>query len=152
MLQVFHLAFFLRRVYLDPIFHAFFFFSFLKIGYFLYLHLKCYPLSQFPTSQKPPIPSSLPLLQWGCSSTHSPTPISSPSIPLHWGIYWAFIGPKTSPPIDAWQGHPPLHMQLEPCLLLGWWLSPGNSGESGWLILLLFLWGCKPLQLLHCFL
>ena len=20
---------------------------------------------------------------------------------LHWGIYWAFIGPRTSPPINA---------------------------------------------------
>ena len=47
---------------------------------------------------------------------HSPTP-------LHWSIYQAFIGPRTSPPIDAWQGHPLLHMQLEPCVLLGWWLS-----------------------------
>jgi hypothetical protein len=31
------------------------------IGYFLYLHLKLYPLSQFPL-WKPHIPSSLPLL------------------------------------------------------------------------------------------
>jgi hypothetical protein len=26
-------------------------------------------------------------------------------------------------------------------------LVPGSSGGSGWLILLFFLWGCKPLQL-----
>ena len=30
-------------------------------------------------------------------------------------------------------------------------LVPGSSGVSGWLILLLFLWGCKQLQLLQSF-
>jgi hypothetical protein len=30
-------------------------------------------------------------------------------------------------------------------------LVPGNSGGSGWLILLSFLWGCKLLQLLQSF-
>jgi hypothetical protein len=30
-------------------------------------------------------------------------------------------------------------------------LVPGRSGGSGWLILLFFLWGCKPLQLLQSF-
>jgi hypothetical protein len=35
----------------------------------MYLHFKCYPLSQFPL-WKPPIPS--PLLLWGCSPTHPP--------------------------------------------------------------------------------
>ena len=30
-------------------------------------------------------------------------------------------------------------------------LIPGNSGVSG-LILMFFLWGCKPLQLFHSFL
>ena len=73
------------------------------------------------SSQKPPIPFSLPLLPWLCSSTHY-TPTSPPSIPLHWGIYQAFLGPSTSPPIDAWQGRPLLHMH--PCVLLGWWLNP----------------------------
>jgi hypothetical protein len=76
------------------------------IRYFLYLHFKCYPLSRFPSSWKPPIPSSLLLLLWGCSSTHSPKPTHLPSTALHWGIYWAFIGPRTSLPTDAWQGHP----------------------------------------------
>jgi hypothetical protein len=55
------------------------------------------------------------------SATHSHLP---PSILLHWGIYRTFIGRRTSPPIDAWQGHSLLHMPLEPCILLGWWLSP----------------------------
>jgi hypothetical protein len=74
------------------------------------------PLLGFSPSQKHPITSSLPLLLWGCSSTPTPTSTSPPLIPLHWGFYAAFIGPRTSPPIDAWQGHPLLHMQLEPCV------------------------------------
>ena len=37
--------------------------------------------------------------------TYLPTPTSLPSIPLCWGIYPAFIGPKTSPPIDALSSH-----------------------------------------------
>jgi hypothetical protein len=47
-----------------------------------------------------------------------PTPTSPPWISLYWGIYPAFIGPRTSPSIDAWQGHPMLHMQMEPSVLL----------------------------------
>ena len=35
---------------------------------------------------------------------------------------------KASPPIDARQCHPLLHMQLEPwvppCVIFGWWFSP----------------------------
>jgi hypothetical protein len=31
-------------------------------------------------------------------------------------------------------------------------LVPGSSWGSGWLILLFFLWGCNPLQLLQSFL
>jgi hypothetical protein len=99
-------------------------FFFIIIGYFLYLHFKCYPLSRFPLSQKPPSSSPLPLLLCGCSSTHPPTPTSPPLIPLHWRIYRAFIGPRTSSSIDDWQGHHLLHMQLEPCVLFGWWFSP----------------------------
>jgi hypothetical protein len=82
---------------------------------FLYLHFKCYPLSFFPL-WKPPMPSPLPLL------TNPPTPAS-----LSWHCptlgYQAFTGPRASPPIDVPQGHPLLHMQLEPwvppCVLLG---------------------------------
>ena len=87
--------------------------DFFLIVYFLYLHFKCYPLSQFP-----PNPSSLPLILWGCSSTQPPPTTTPPYISLYCGIYPAFIGPRTSPSIDAWQGHPLLHMQLEPCVLL----------------------------------
>jgi hypothetical protein len=42
--------------------------------------------------------------------------------------HWAFTGPRASLPIDVWQGHPLLHMQLEPCgppcILFDWWFSP----------------------------
>jgi hypothetical protein len=110
----------------------------LFIGYFLYWHFKSYPLSRFAPSRKPPTPSSLPLLLWGCSSTHPPTPTFLPSIPLARDIYGAFIGTRPSPPIDAWQGHPLLHMQLEPCVLLGCWLSPWELWEV-WLVDIVFL-------------
>jgi hypothetical protein len=68
------------------------------------------------------------------SFTHPHTPTSPPLIPLHWGIYQAFIGPRTSPSIDAWQGHPLLHMHLEPCVLLWWWLSTWEFWEVGDLV------------------
>jgi hypothetical protein len=69
-------------------------------------------------------------------STHSPTPTYPLSIPLHCDIYRAFIGAENSPPIDSWQGHHLLHIHLELCILLGWWLSPselwGWVGLVGW--------------------
>ena len=82
------------------------------IGYFIYWRFKCYPLSRFPLqkfpisslcfyeSARPPIHSCL----TGASSLHRTKSLSS-----H-------------------QGHPLLHMQLEPwvppCVLFGWWFSP----------------------------
>lgn len=52
-----------------------------KICFFLNwifcLHFKCDPLPPFPL-HKTPIPSSLPLLLWGGSPTHPPTPTSLP--------------------------------------------------------------------------
>jgi hypothetical protein len=56
-------------------------------------------------------------------STHLLLP-PRPRFPLHWGIYQTFKGPMTSSPIDAWQGNPLLHMQLEPGILPAWWLTP----------------------------
>jgi hypothetical protein len=78
------------------------------IFYWLFSLFTFQMLSPFPVPPppKPPAPSSVPLLLRGCSSTHLSTPTSLPSVPLHWSIYWAFIGTRTSPPIDAWQGHP----------------------------------------------
>jgi hypothetical protein len=113
---------------------------FIFIGYFLYLHFKCFLVS-LPPSRKHPTTSSHPLLLWRCSSTHPPTPTSLPLIPLHWGIYRAFIGPRTSPPTDSWQDHSLLHLQLEPCVLLGWWLSPWELWGWGavWLVYIVVL-------------
>ena len=90
----------------------------------------------FPVSPPPEntLSHPLPLLLWGGSSTHPPTPMSPPFIPVHWGIYQIFIGPRTSPTIGAWQGHHQLlHMQLEPCVLLLSWLSPWELWEV-WLV------------------
>jgi hypothetical protein len=42
--------------------------------------------------------------------------------------HWAFSEPRAFLPIDIYQGHPLLHMQMEPwvppCVLFGWWFSP----------------------------
>ena len=70
--------------------------------------------------------------------SHLPTPISLPSN-SHTGIYRAFTWPRDSSLIDAWQGHPLLHMHLEPwvpsCALLGWWFSPWELRVgSVWLV------------------
>jgi hypothetical protein len=81
---------------------------------------------------------------------HPPTPPTSP--PWHSPTlgYWAFPGPRASPPTDVLQGHSLLHMQLEawvpPCVLFGWLFSPWELWErgSGWLILLFFLWVANP--------
>ena len=99
---------------------------------------------------KSPIPSSSSCL---CEDAPPPTyPLQPhhPNIPLFWGI---------KPPKD--QG-PPLPMKLDKATLC--WshrflhvysfvggLVPGSSRGSSWLILLFFLWGCKPLHLLPSF-
>jgi hypothetical protein len=76
---------------------------------------------------------TIPLLLCGCSSTHTLTPASLPLIPLHWGIYRSFIWPRTSPPIHAWQNDLLLYMQLNPCVLFSWWLSPWELWGN-WLV------------------
>jgi hypothetical protein len=81
----------------------------------------------------PGFPSWLPLFshfpnfyEGALSLTHPLSP-HHPGIPLHWEI-WAFTRPRASPPTDARQGHPLLHMLLEPwvppCVLFSWWFSP----------------------------
>ena len=100
---------------------------FFIIEYFIYLHFKCYPLSQFLFWNSHS--HLLPLLLWGYSPHHLPTPDF-----LHWHSptlgHWAFTGPRAFPHFDDGQGHPLLHMQLElwvpPCVLIAWWFSPGE--------------------------
>ena len=59
----------------------------------------------------------------------------------------AFTGPRASIPIDLQQGHPQLHMQLEPwdplCVLFGWWFCPLEFWVI-WLVNIVVLMGCKP--------
>jgi hypothetical protein len=76
--------------------------------------------SWFPLC-KPTIPTHLPQLLWGCSFTHPPTPAFPPWHSPTLG-HQAFTGPRASPPIDAQQGYPMLHVQLKPWVPL-WWFS-----------------------------
>jgi hypothetical protein len=100
--------------------------------------------SSFPL-QKRPIPSPSPY-----SPTHShPFSLSCHSLTLG---HQAFTGLRISHPIDVPQGHPLLHMWLEPwvppCVLFDKWFTPWEPWGY-WLIHIVFLlWGCKPLQLL----
>lgn len=98
-----------------------------------YLHLKCYPISLFPleTGYRTPTPASMRVF---------PHPPTSP--PWHCPTlgHQAFTGPRASPPIDTWQGHPLLHMQWShrsiPVFSWDGSLVPGTSGGgSGCLIL-----------------
>ena len=94
----------------------------------------------------------LPLILWGCSSTHPPTPVTPPSITQHWCI---------ESPQDQGPPHPLMpdkaifcymcswsHVSFHVYSLVGGWV-PVSSGGSDWLILLFSLWDCKPLQLLQ---
>jgi hypothetical protein len=83
-------------------------------------------LSRFPLC-KSPIPSLLPCLCEGAPlPTHPHTPSSLPWHSPTLG-HQAFTGPRVSSPIDTPQGHPLLHMQMEPwvslCVLFGWYFS-----------------------------
>jgi hypothetical protein len=115
---------------------------FFFIGYFIYLHFKCYP------PWKPLSHSSSPCFYEGAHlPTCSPTPASCTGIPLHWGI---------EPSQD--QG-PLLQLMSEKailCYICSWShgslhayflvgdLVPGCSWGTGWLILLFFLWVSNP--------
>jgi hypothetical protein len=72
----------------------------------------------FPPKISYPLP--LPMLP------NPPTPIPGPGSPILGQR--TFTGPRATPPIDDWLGHPLLHMQLEPqvppCVLFDWWFSP----------------------------
>jgi hypothetical protein len=88
-------------------------------------------LSPFPVSHlEPPSPLSPPpviMRMVPLPPTHSHlTTLAFPNSPTLGNC--AFTGPRCSPPIDARQCHPLLHMQLEPwvppCVLFGWSFSP----------------------------
>ena len=123
-------------------------FSSFFIGNFMHLYFKCYPLSRFPFLN-PPIPSPSPYFLFGWSPIHPTTPMS-PHRPYPTLGNQAFPGPRASllllmPDngilwyICGWShGSPHVYS-------LGGGLVPGISAGSVWLILLFFLWGCKPL-------
>ena len=118
---------------------------FLKLGYFNYLHFKCCPPSLCPLPN-PLIPSPSPLpLRGGTPPTH--TLQHQPStIPLHWDI---------KPPQNQRSPLPLIPDKAVLCYICTWshgpipytfffdGLVPGRAWGSGYLILLLFLWGCK---------
>ena len=108
------------------------FFFFFCLDFFFNFYFKYYPLSWF--------------LFWKPSTPYPITPhplLTNPSTPASWPCFSptlrhrAFTGPRASPPIDDWLGHPLLHMQLEPwvqtCVLFGWWFSPWELGGC-WLV------------------
>jgi hypothetical protein len=122
------------------------------IGYFIYLHFKCYPISQLSLWKSPIYLPSPCFYESAPSPTHSCFP----------ALLFSYTGASNLHRSKCFSYHwcpkglPLLHMQLEPgippCVLFGWWFSPreltGVGWGSGWLIMLFFLWGCKLLQLL----
>jgi len=67
---------------------------------------------------------------------HPPLPASSLYSPILVGP--ALGGPRASPPIGTQQGHPLLHMQLEPWVspsIFGWWFSPWELWLGGILLM-----------------
>jgi len=100
---------------------VFFFFLPFDGGYFIYLCLKRYPLFGF-LSRNPLSHPPSPCFSEGVFPKHQPTPAS---LPWHSPTmeHQTFTGLRASPSIDAQQGHPLIHMQLEPwftpCVLLG---------------------------------
>jgi hypothetical protein len=130
---------------------------FFLIGYFLWIFQMLSPFLVSPLETLYPIPLSL--LLWGCSLPHSPTHSqpSHPCILLHCGIHLSqdqgfFLSLMPDKAIlcyiYSWN-----HVSLYVYSLFGS-LAPWRSGGggSGWLILLFFLWGCRPLKSLQFFL
>ena len=104
----------------------------------------------------PGFPSKNPLCHppFPCSPNHSLLLLCL-GIPLHWGI---------EPSQDQGPLLPFMPNKAILCYIFGWshgslhvyslvgGLVPRSFRGSNWLILLFFLWGCKPLQLLQSFL
>jgi hypothetical protein len=129
------------------------FLSLLMIGYFLYLLFKCYPLSRFPPRNPlfhSPSPDSMRVFP------HPPTNSHLPDLPSHSPYTGASKSSQDQGPLL-----PLMPYKAILCCICGWshayslvgGLVPGSSGGGpGWLILLFFLWDCKPLQIFQSFL
>ena len=99
----------------------FFYYFFILLDIFFIYISNVFPFSGFPSENHLSL-SPIPLL------TNPPTPASlswcSPTLG-----HQAFSGPRAgSPPIDVQQGHPLLHIHLDPwvtlCILFVCWFSP----------------------------
>jgi hypothetical protein len=77
-----------------------------------------------PLQKKTPISSSLPLLLWWCCYTHPPTHSHLPTLNSS-TLGHLYLFHRTKDLSSHWC-MTKLHMQLEPCVLLCWWLSSGE--------------------------
>ena len=110
-----------------------------------------FPLLGFPSAN---LLSHLPFFYEGFSPLTHPLPNPHSQIPLHWGIEPS----QNQGPLLPWLTDKAIlfyicgwsYGSLHVHSLVGG-LVPGSSGGSGFLILLFFLWSCKPLQLLQSF-
>jgi len=100
------------------------------IGYFMYLHFKCYHFSQF-SPQKYPIPSPSPCFYEGAPHSTHPLPPHHSGISLHLGnsILKGFCSYRclTMPSSATYWLEPWVHLYS----LVGG-LVPGSSGGVGW--------------------
>jgi hypothetical protein len=143
------LSFFLQISFLL----VFLFFKLKFIFYSLFYLFTFQTLSPFPVSplQTPiPLPSLLRL--WGSS----PLPTTPTSAHWHSPTQGHWAPQDQGPPLPLMPDKSILlHTQLEPwvppCVLFSCGLVPGSAGGYSWLILLFFLWGCKPLPFLQSF-
>jgi hypothetical protein len=128
------------------------FILFYFIGYFNYLYFRYYPFPNFPPRNSLSHPHPSCFYEGVPHPPTHPVPPPCPTIPLHWG---------TKPSWDKGPLLPLMPYKVILCYIYSW--SHGslrvyslvgglNPGSSGWLTLLFFLWGCKPLQLLPSFL
>ena len=138
-------CFVLRNFYTFSSFRSSFF-----IGYFLYLHFKCFPLSR-SALWKPPMASSSCLPLWRCSQT-DPLQSSLPGIPPHWGIkHPQAQGPLLPLMLNkailchiCGQHHGSLHVYS---LVVEAVLAPSSWSVCSCLLTLLPpFWGCNPLN------
>jgi hypothetical protein len=80
-----------------------------------------FTFQMLPPSPVPVLENPYPILLSPCFYEGIPPPTHSHLPTLHspaMGHLSDFLRPKISSPIDARQGHPLLHMQLEPCVHL----------------------------------
>jgi hypothetical protein len=112
-------------------------FFFLLDIFFIYISSVIpFLVSPLPES---PTPFSLPLLFYeGVAPCNHPLPPPCPRFPY------------TGTSIDSSQGQEPL-LPLIPDKAILCYICSWSHVESGWLILFLLLWHCKPLQLLQSF-